>query len=351
MKYFDCLLLFFMIIGYSLSAQIPVNTDKEIFFAQADSQKLFFHIQDKNFFKNNEYFNPLNEGYTLLGFVAKPTVVYYPGKTTRFEVGASFLKYSGREGFTAVEPLLRFQYQPSSGFQMIMGSIFGGASHELIEPLYRWEQDFMNPIENGLQFLFNTTSLKADVWLQWEKFIFRNDPFQEELTVGTTFSWKLPSSNKKFSINIPFQSLINHHGGQDISIDKPLQTLANYASGIKASWQRQSKLRGIDLECWVMGYSDFSPQKLQAYKSGYGVYPKAGIQIGSFLLQMGYFYGNRFLAIKGEPLFLSSLTPSTNYFYPQPFFFQWHFQMHKPVRQSLRGFRTPPILWEGIMFP
>jgi hypothetical protein len=301
---------------YSLRAQVPVKPEPTVFFAQADSQKLFFHIEDKNFLKNNEYFNPLNEGYTLLGFVFQPSFVYYPGKTTRLETGGSFLKYSGRNGFSDIQPLFRFQYQPSSAFQMVMGTLYGGTAHGLIEPLYRWEQEFMNPVENGLQFLFNTSRIKADIWLQWEKFIFRNDPFQEELTVGTTASWKLFPENHKFNIVIPFQSLINHHGGQSISVDKPIQTLANYASGIKASWQVGSKLNEIDLECWVMGYKDLSPQKLQAYRSGYGIYPKAGIKLGGFMLQTGYFHGDKFMAIKGEPLFHSALVGDTDILYP-----------------------------------
>ena len=316
MRRFGWLLLLVILSFSQAFAQVPVAPERSIFFAQTDSQKLYFHIENKNFFKNNEYFNPLNEGYTLLGFVVQPSFVYYPGKTTRFEAGASFLKYSGRDGFSDIQPLLRFQYQPSSAFQMVMGSLFGGANHGLIEPLYRWEQDFMNPVENGLQFLFNTSKLKADIWLQWEKFIFRNDPFQEELLVGTSASWKLLPDGTGFNITIPFQSLISHHGGQNISIDEPMQTLANYASGIKASWQMDRKLKEINLECWVMGYNDLSPQKLQAYKRGVAIYPKAGIKLGSFMFQTGYFHGDKFLAIKGEPLFHSAVIPKTDYYYP-----------------------------------
>lgn len=313
----SALLLLTIITCSSTVAQVPVGVERTAFFAPADSQKLFFHLTDKNFFKNNEYFNKLNEGYTLLGVVLEPSFIYQPGRSTRLEVGASFLKYSGREGFSDVQPLIRFQYQPSSAFQMVMGSLYGGTQHGLIEPLYRWEQEFMNPVENGLQFLFNTAHFKADIWLQWEKFILRNDPFQEELSVGSSMSYKLLPQESTFNLTIPFQSLISHHGGQELAVDLPLQTLANYASGLKASWQMHGKLKEVDLECWVMGYNDLSPQKLQGYKSGYGVYPKAGVKVGSFLFQTGYFHGGKFLAIKGEPLFQSSLIPKTEYLYPQ----------------------------------
>lgn len=311
------LLISLFILLHSVRAQIPVKPEPSIFFSPTDSQKLFINFRNKNFFKNNEYFNPLNEGYTLLGFIAQPSLSYFPGKTTRIEIGSSFLKYDGRQGFSDIQPLFRFQYQPSQNFQMVMGSLFGGANHGLIEPLYRWEQDFMNPVENGLQFVFKGPHAKADVWLQWEKFIFRHDPFQEELTVGTTFSWRINPDNKNFNVSIPFQSLINHHGGQDIAIDTAIQTLANYASGITASWQTSRKLKEITLECWVMGYSDLSPQKYQAYNKGYGIYPKAGFKLGDFMLQTGYFHGEKFIAIKGEPLFHSAVTPNTGLMLPE----------------------------------
>ena len=97
MKVFGSLTL--LLFSFSLIAQVPVKPELNSFFVQADSQKLFLHIENKNFFKNNEYFNRLNEGYTLLGFVAQPSLVYSPGKTTRLEAGGSFLKYSGRSNF------------------------------------------------------------------------------------------------------------------------------------------------------------------------------------------------------------------------------------------------------------
>ena len=65
-----------------------------------------------------------------------------------------------------------------------------------------------------------------------------------------------------------------------------------------------------------MGYNDLSPQKLQAYKQGYAVYPKASIQFGKFLLQTGYFHGEKFIAIKGEPLYHSALMPNNGLMYP-----------------------------------
>lgn len=305
-------------INFVLSGQAPVCYTQKPFFTVTDSQKLSFCINNKNFFKNNEYFSPLNEGYTLLGFLVQPSLVWHPGPTTRMEAGASLLKYSGREDFSDVQPVFRFQYQPNMNFQMVMGTLFGGSYHGLIEPLYRWERDFMNPLENGLQFLFRTPRIEADVWLDWEKFIFRNDPFQEELTVGTTADVKLLPADRSFNISIPLQLMINHHGGQEIAIDTAITTLVNYAGGIRTSWERPGqKLKKVDIECWLLGYNDLSPQKLQAYKNGYAIYSKAGIWINNFMLQTGYYHGETFISTQGEPLFLSAITPSNGYLFPE----------------------------------
>jgi hypothetical protein len=304
-----------LLICYSAIAQIDIRTDGHPFFLPADSQKLMFHIENKNFLKNNEYFNQLNEGYTLIGFVAKPTLVYHPGATTRLETGISLLKYDGRDGFSNVEPLLRFQYQPVSYFQVVMGAIYGGANHGLIEPIYQWERDLMYPVENGLQFLFNADRIKADIWLQWVNFIFRNDPFQEQLRVGSSISWKLLPGEHDFNVYLPFQSLIEHHGGQSLSVDLPMQTIANFATGVKTSWQTGGHLfKQCNFDFWYIGYNDLSPQKLQAYKRGFSLYPKTEIIVKSFMLQAGYYHGDHFLTSIGEPLFCSATIPYNGYY-------------------------------------
>ncbi|MDP4209394.1 MAG: hypothetical protein Q8928_11335 [Bacteroidota bacterium] len=295
----------------------PVTQAREdVFFAPADSQKLAFHLNNKTFFKNNEYFNPLEEGYTLPGVVLEPSLVYYPGATTRIEAGASMLKYSGRDGVYRTDPLFRFQYQPVSYFQMVVGTLYGGSLHGLIEPLYRWERDFTNPVENGAQFLFKTDRLKADVWIDWEKFILQGDPFQEQLTFGTTFSWKLLPGQPNFDLYLPFQTLVGHHGGQITSIDLPLQTIANMATGLQSVWRNPGGfIHQVDFDCWVMTYNDLSPQKLQAYKNGYAIYPKVALHSGGFILDAGYFRGERFISPKGEALFHSATVPYNGYAY------------------------------------
>jgi hypothetical protein len=316
MRYLPTLLALFLLLSKSI-AQVQVDNEASSALFPADSQKLIMHIGNKNFFKNNEYFNPLNEGLTLPGIVLEPSLIYHPGSSTKIEAGVNLLKFFGRDGIYKVEPIFRFQYQPASFFQVIMGSIYGGTRHGLIEPLYQWERTFTHPVENGLQFLFNTSRLKADIWLEWKKFILENDPFQEELLFGTTFSYNLIRKDSSFYLFVPFQTTINHHGGQINSNHVPLRTIANYASGLQSTWKfSHSFIKQFDLNCWIIGYNDLSPLKLQDYTQGYGVYPSASVSIANFLLQPGYFHGEGYMNSQGEPLYFSATIPDNGTNYP-----------------------------------
>jgi hypothetical protein len=309
MKQLVSILLVLLSLKATLHSQIPVNASTDVFFNASDSQKLSFRLQNKSFFKNNEYFNPLHEGYTLPGIRLKPTIAYLASPSVRIEIGADLLRYHGRDGIFRTEPIFRFQYQPINWFQMNIGTLYGGAYHALVEPLYQWESDFTASSENGLQFLFNTPHIKADVWLNWQQFIQPGDAFQEKLMYGNNILWKVLPENSAFNVYVPFQAMVSHCGGQIISIDAPLQTIANIATGLRAEYLPGSIFGPLSAEFWYLGYNDLSPQKLQRYKSGFAFYPLLKGSIDGFHLECGYFFGQRFQTIAGESLFSSANIP------------------------------------------
>lgn len=292
------------------SAFTQINSFKfhPAFFESADSQKVFLSVDGSAFFKNNEYFNKLEEGYTLPGYFIQPSLTVQFTKDFRLSAGAGFLKYSGRDGIYETEPFLRAQYQPVSWFQMIIGNIYGGHYHRLAEPMYRWEYDFTRPMESGLQFLFNSRYSEADIWLNWEKFIMEGDPFQEVLTVGISSEFYYNSKDADLSVSSPVQAIFRHHGGQINSIDTPMQTLGNWGTGITFRKNfNQNKIKYIETSLLYFGFCDFSPQKLQEYRNGFGLYPKVKTKINDFTLECGYFYGNRYLSALGDNLFHSGV--------------------------------------------
>ena len=48
---------------------------------------LNFRIENSNFFKNNEYFNDIIQGQTLIGWFLSPKFTYYPVKNAKIEAG------------------------------------------------------------------------------------------------------------------------------------------------------------------------------------------------------------------------------------------------------------------------
>jgi hypothetical protein len=159
---FPILILFIPFIIYSqkINAQYyPESFYQESKLDSAQENSLLFRIENSNFLKNNEYFGDFIQGYTLIGYFINPKFVYYPAANAKIEVGAHLLKYSGIDEFSKVIPTLRFHFKASKSTDIVIGTLYGSANHETIEPLFRHEYFYTENIENGLQFLFDTKNL------------------------------------------------------------------------------------------------------------------------------------------------------------------------------------------------
>lgn len=330
------LLLSLLFISQVAVCQLPGYIQQPQANVMADSQKISFALNAKSFFKNNEYFNPIEEGYTLIGYNIEPALVFQPVRTISIEAGGTFLKYSGRNGFYDIQPLFRFRYQPSLKFQVVLGNLYGGSNHKLYEPLYRWERDFTHPQESGLQFLINMPRLKADVWLNWEKFILHGDPFQEQLMVGISSKFLLNDESNEWNFSIPLQCLFKHQGGQIISIDTSLVTLANMATGLKVSKKNEhGTFKQIDADIIFLGYADLSPNKQQQYKNGFGFLAQVKAAIKDFSVGTGFYHSSKFISPVGEVLYHSATYPKSDIYYKTFDLIIGKFSYHK---QIARGF-------------
>ena len=122
------------------------------------------------FFRDNEYKGCLSKGYTLPGYRLQPTVSYQPLKNLRVEVGVSMLHYWGANKYPNLNysdiatwkgdqtqtgfhllPFFNVQLAVSRNFNLILGNIYGGANHRLIEPLYNQENALSADPEMGVQ--------------------------------------------------------------------------------------------------------------------------------------------------------------------------------------------------------
>jgi len=291
---------------------------------ETDTGKLFLQINNNNFIKNNEYFGPVVEGYTLLGFNLTPRLVYIPNSKLKLTTGANFLTYYGRENELEASLLLSFQYKLHPNLDFVLGNIYGTVNHRLIDPLLNFERFLDDNIENGIQFIWNSNRIFADLWLDWEQQIIQNDPYQEKFNVGLSTNF-LIIDKENYSISVPFQNLIRHEGGQiNANNDEPLTTIFNNATGLSVTKPIESKfINNINLTTYIVNYQDLSPTKRQMYIDGTANYTTLELSNSFFDFTVGYWYGEQYVAPIGNPIFES---------YSRTEFF-----VEEPIRELLIG--------------
>lgn len=307
------------------SAQI----DEKVFYTdyRIDPEKkggLYFELDNLSFFKDNEFDGPTQEGYTLPGFRLKPKLVFYPLKNIKLEAGAYLLKYWGanrypqsaayrtlpswnsdeyQNGFHAL-PFFRVQVALSKQVNLVLGDIYGGANHHLIEPLYNPEQNLTADPEAGLQLLYASRFVDLDAWVNWESFIFRDSPHQEAFTFGISARAKLNDPASRFHFYIPVQLLMQHRGGEiDTITASSVQTWANMAGGIGAAYRADyGVLKRIDLQVMGAYFSEQAGEQLP-FDKGHGFYSKLSVDLYDFRIKLAYWKCKDFISLLGSPFF------------------------------------------------
>ena len=272
---------------------------------QADSGKLSIQVDMVGFFKNNEYFSPVAVGQTLPGVASVFALRYQLGGVFKAEAGAYAVKYSGREPFEDMQPFVRLQYSITPYLHLVMGNLYGGINHRLIEPMYQWERHFTANPESGIQALLHTNHWFADIWVDWQHFIKRGDPVPEVLTFGTSVAWRIKDDDSRFNFTIPLQLLIYHRGGQIDTSEEPMVVLGNLATGLSMCLRTDHKwVRSLGLDLYAVGYwNQYSNKIFRPYDEGLGYYPVFTVDAFPFKFVAGYWHAHKYYAFEGEPLF------------------------------------------------
>ena len=270
------------------------------------NKELYMRFESTSFLKNNEYFNSFTKGFTGIGFIAKPTFEYYLSNKTKINAGLYLLKYSGRNKFKYISPIFSVEYQINKKIRLIIGSIYGKLNHQLEEPLYRYDRSYQDNTENGVQLLWKTSRVQSDLWMNWKKFILRNDPFQEEITGGNTTIFNILTSNK-LNISVPFQFLVFHKGGQIDSSPDPVASILNGSTGFKFYYKVNNNTFGFEPSVFFYqgwGLPD-SGVNSQLYNKGSALYIKTVYNHKQFYSMLGFWSADKFIAPNGEYLFQS----------------------------------------------
>lgn len=284
--------------------------------------ELSFDFDNISFFKNDEYSGLTHKGYTLPGLWLQPKLVYYPLRNIKLEAGAYLLKYWGamkypctayrdipqwngsdyQNGFHAL-PFFRAQIALSNHVDLILGNIYGGANHRLIEPLYNPEMNLTADPEAGLQLLYTSGPVDLDAWVNWDSFIFKDDVRQETFTFGLSTRAKINKQNAKFHVYIPLQAIFRHKGGEIDAVDASIQTWLNAAAGAGITYNiNHGCLKRINFE--LMG-TYFGQQAGNALplENGYAIYPQLIADIHDFRVKAAYWKSDDFISILGSPFF------------------------------------------------
>lgn len=272
---------------------------------KADSNTLSLKISNTNFLKNNEYFNKIVQGYTLIGFHFQPRLVYKPARQVSLEGGIHLQKYSGLDHFTQALPVFTVNYQPFRWLNLVMGTLYGSLNHRMAEPLFDFERHYTYNVENGIQVLINHDRIHSDLWINWEKFIFKHSGFQEEFVFGNSTRLNILNKTRKVILHVPVQFLFAHKGGQGLNMPgHHIETLMNVAYGLSIGIRTNKKfISEITLNGLIAHYQDLSPLKYLKYDNGIAFYPYLSMD-GKFMeICAAYWDARHFIAPRGESMY------------------------------------------------
>lgn len=325
--------------GWNLQAQIAdkvYKTNEQI--APDRKGELRIELDNISFFRDNEFSTTVMDGYTLPGLWVQPKVVYYPLNNIKLEAGVHLLRYWGADKYpnmayrdiaywkgshqngVHILPFFRAQVALSDHVDIVLGNLYGGANHNLIDPLYCPELNMTADPEAGLQLLYHSRPFDLDAWVNWESFIFRGDTHQEAFIVGLSSQVKFNKEEERFHFYLPVQGVIQHRGGEiDTITANSVQTLMNGAIGIGSVWNIDHPIfRKACLEVDVLGYYQ-QAGKLWPYDKGTGLYVHTFVDIREFRIKGGYFRCHNFISMLGYPFFgcVSTKREGTTYSHPK----------------------------------
>ncbi len=322
--------------------------------AQQDSianNTLFFRIENLNFVKNNEYFNHIADGYTLLGSQLHPKLTFYPYSKAKLELGVFALKYAGLVGYHKVLPTFSFSYTNKNSV-FVMGTLDSQDKHHVIDPLLGFESVLdERSIENGLQYQYSNSKIGFDAWLNWEKFIFKKDTHNEEFVMGLSFEYDI-LRKKDWTIKLPIQNLFYHRGGQintnEID-DRTVFTMRHTALGLKLGKQFNEDKKLKAESYFIQHQSNREPEEF-VFETGFAWYTHIDFFYKSFSFGLGHWYGDRFVSPKGDAMF-QSVSSKTDIYYVDGVLQEIYANHTDPIRSLILGqLSYNKSLFQGLDF-
>lgn len=336
-------LVFFTVLFAGIFSPVQSQISKHVYednriLSPEKKGELALEVDNITFFKNNEYDGNIMKGYTLPGFWINGKATYQPLANIKLEAGLHTLYYYGTKRYPAYAyldiakwnpdsyqsgirllPFFRAHIALSNHFDLILGNIYGGANHRLIEPLYNPELNLTADPESGAQILYKSKYFDADMWVNWESFIFREDTHQEAFTFGFSSRIKYNNPQSEFHFYTPVQVLAQHRGGEIDTIQtSSVHTLMNAAVGVGMEWTPNYRiLKKVTAELNAMGYYQ-QAGKLWPVDDGAAWHVSLAADLSDFRVKAGYWKGKDFISLFGIPYYGAVSTVDEKHVYNNP---------------------------------
>ena len=286
----------------------------------AQVRALRVELESISFFRDNEFSSSLTDGYTLPGLWVQPKLTYMPLRQVKLELGLQALIFNGANRYpnyvyhdisvwkgnqyTRGAHLLPW-FRAQADFRhlsIVLGDIYGGQNHGLIEPLFNPETNLSQDPEMGFQLLWDRPHLHADIWLNWQSYIFREDTHQEAFTVGTTWRTMLNAPQSRLHWYLPVQLVLQHRGGEQNVVQRSVQTIWNASLGVGAQWNIGKRaLKRVTAEAeGLLAYQQTGD--LWPFRSGAAGYASVDLGLWRFLdAGVSYFFSPKhFVSLYGN---------------------------------------------------
>ena len=300
------LITFLLVAFFSINSNCQSFSDFFTDTSKTDSlNTLILDIENVNFFKNNEYFNPYVEGYTLIGYWLKPQVVFNAGERLSFNAGFHAQKYSGVDGFSQFRPLFSVRFLTGKNSKLVFGNLNSSLQHNLTDYLLNQEYYLTQNCQSGLEFIYQGSAFKTDTWIDWRQFIFKDSPFPEILLFGSSNSLQL-FKKPKSSLFLQLSAVASHVGGQIDASSTNVQTIINSQSGFDYFIKTERQfLNSMRLFSHYYTSLDQSPTKSLKYLYGYGI--NSGLEFSSdyFDIRFEHWFGEYYFSKFGNQMFNS----------------------------------------------
>ena len=298
---------------------------------------LTLDIDGRVFFVDNEYFGERISGYTLPGFVLRPRLVLWGdqhllwGKGFTIEGGLHWLYLWGARDYPTLLsaspwpvnvdsahgshllPWMQAKADFGNGITLTLGSL-GNSSHQLPLPLYDPNLLYVADPEAGAELTYVGKHAEADLWVDWREYIWNRSTVPERFTTG--LSGKMQTYWDKTQLYAPFHIVVQHEGGQNMSVNHRINNNFNFATGMGLSYDAGDII--ADISCRMMWYSQ-SGNPTVPFDKGWGLYPELTLhhhgERSVTRATLSYWYGKDFVPLMGSWLFsnMSALTPTLSF--------------------------------------